>query len=126
MNRTHLMSVFAGNESHTATFYKALNTFINRLPEKRINTQNYFNLLEVPTNLGIAMDTTVNYNMLSASFGNLSKDFSGKYLPLMNVISDNFLTAQLRYQNNVYSNIESVSWNGISLSTYMDPILIRP
>lgn len=123
MNRTHLMSVFAGNESHTATFYKALNTFISRLPEKRINTQNYFNLPEVPTNLGIAMDTTVNYNMLSASFGNLSKDFSGKYLPLMNVISDNFLTAQLRYQNNVYSNIESVSWNGISLSTYMDPYI---
>ena len=123
MNRTHLMSVFAGNESHTATFYKALNTFISRLPEKRINTQNYFNLPEVPTNLGIAMDTTVNYNMLSASFGNLSKDFSGKYLPLMNVISDKFLTAQLRYQNNVYSNIESVSWNGISLSTYMDPYI---
>ncbi len=125
MNRTHLICVFAGNQSHTNSFYKALNTFTNKLPQKKINTQNYSDLPYVPTKLGIAIDTTVNYNMLSSSFGNLSKDFSGKYLPLMNVISDNFLTPQLRYQNNVYSNMESISWNGISLSTYMDPYIDR-
>ncbi len=123
LNRRNLIVVFAGDERGKETFMAQTKQLIENLPEKQIIPQDYSALPEIALTMGIEMDTTMNYNVLCVPFSEMESEFDGKYIPLMQVISENYLTPKLRYQNNVYTNIENVTENGITFITYMDPYI---
>lgn len=123
LSKTNLITQFAGNKNNTNLFYNAMDIITKDLPANKVVKQNYSNLPRPSKSEGFVLDSTIQYNMISASYEDMGTEFNGKYVPLMLALSENYLTPKLRYQNGVYSNIEQVDKNFILMATYYDPLV---
>jgi Zn-dependent M16 (insulinase) family peptidase len=121
LNRTNMIAMFAGNESSIAQYEKAIKSLIDSLPAKAIVPQDY-SLLQTPAQReAIAIDTPVQYNMISATYEDMGTQYSGKYIPIASVISENYITPKIRFGYGAYDNIVNFSATSFMMVSYRDP-----
>lgn len=121
LNRTNMITMFAGNESSIETYEKEIKNLIDSLPAKGINKQDYSVIPGPAGNEGIIMNTPVQYNMISANYENMGTEYSGKFIPLELIIYDNYVTPRIRFGYGAYDNIVSFGKTYFILGSYRDP-----
>lgn len=120
-NRTNMIVIFAGNEKGIRVFEENIGTLTNALPAEVIVPQDYSVLPAPAQKEGIVIDTLVQYNMLSASHDKIGVEYNGKYIPILLMLEDTYLTPVLRYRNGVYTVLSRYSNNALMVLTYRDP-----
>ncbi len=121
LNKTDMIAAFAGNESSIKTFESDINALINALPATKIVPQDYKKLPKPAQREGISIDTTVQYNMISAAHKKTGIDYNGKYIPIALMVNDNYLIPKLRYSNGAYSILSEFNNTSFLILTYRDP-----
>ncbi len=121
LNRTNLTTLFAGSEASIEIHETEIKKFIETLPVNPIVSQDYTQIPLPAHKEGIAMDTPVQYNMISADFEAMGTNFSGKYIPIGLVISENYITPKIRFENGAYDSIANFSNDSFMLVSYRDP-----
>lgn len=121
LNRTNMITMFAGNENSIETYEQEMKKFINSLPAKEIIKQDY-SLIPAPAKReGIILNTNVQYNMISDDYESVGTSFSGKFIPLQLIIKDKYITPQIRFGNGAYDNIVNFDLRWFMLVSYRDP-----
>lgn len=121
LNRTNMITMFSGNESSIGQYEKAIKSLIDALPAKAIVPQNYSKLPVPAQKEAIAIDTSVQYNMISATYKEMGTEYSGKYIPIGSVIYENYITPKIRFGYGAYDNIVNFSSTSFMLVSYRDP-----
>lgn len=121
LNKTNMITMFAGNENSIKKYEGAIKSVIDALPAKTITKQDYSKLPKPALKEGIAIDTPVQYNMISAEYEKMGTTFNGKYIPIGSVINENYITPEIRFGYGAYDNIVNFSQNGFMLISYRDP-----
>ncbi|MGL4799891.1 MAG: insulinase family protein [Cellulosilyticaceae bacterium] len=121
MNKTGLLVEYVGDKDHVAAFKEITMTMLQKLPAQPIEKQDYSSLKSDNKNIAIKVDTPVNYNMIVADTEALGLTYSSKYIPLMKLIEEKYLTPQIRDQNNAYGSMSMFVESGLRLYTYRDP-----
>jgi len=121
VNRTSMIAMFSGNENSIKKYEKAIRDFINELPAKEITAQDYSKLPRPAQREAIALDTSVQYNMISATYEDMGTEYNGKYIPIGSVISENYITPKIRFGYGAYSNIVEFSDIAFLMVSYRDP-----
>jgi len=121
MNKTNMIAAFAGNEDGLKVFEDKLESLTGSLPVKKIVPQDYSVLPKPAQREAVAIDTAVQYNMISASYDQMGVDYNGKYIPIALLVNDIYLTPQLRYVNGVYTVMAEFNSESFIALTYRDP-----
>jgi len=121
LNKTNMIAAFAGNEDGIKIFKNNIKDLTGALPAKEIAAQDYSALPEPARREAISIDTSVQYNMISASYDKMSTGYNGKYFPIALLINDLYLTPQLRYVNGVYTVLAEFNRDAFYTLTYRDP-----
>lgn len=121
MNRTNMITMFAGNESNIQKYEKEVRELIDALPAKPITAQDYTWIPSPAQKEGIAINTPVQYNMISASYEDMGTSYSGKFFPIGLVIAENYTTPKIRFGYGAYDNMVSFSSTSLMLLSYRDP-----
>jgi Zn-dependent M16 (insulinase) family peptidase len=121
LNKTNMVAAFAGNESGIKIFEDNIKSLTDALPAKEIIPQDYSKLPVPARKEAISIDTAVQYNMISASYEDMGTEYNGKYIPIVLMINDIYLTPQLRYNNGVYTVLAEASRDLLMMLTYRDP-----
>lgn len=121
ISRTNMMTLFAGSEDSIEKYEQGMKKFIEALPATAIVAQDYSEIPLPAKKEGIAMDTPVQYNMISADYQGMGTTFSGKYIPIGLVIAENYITPKIRFENGAYDSISNFNNNAFMLVSYRDP-----
>lgn len=121
LNRTNMITMFSGNEDSIKKYEKSIKTLTDALPVKAISAQDYSKLPAPAQREGIAMDTPVQYNMISANYEDMGIEYSGKYIPIGSVINENYITPKIRFGYGAYDNIVDFGVTAFMLVSYRDP-----
>ena len=121
LNRTNMITMFSGNENSIGQYEKAIKSLIDALPAKAIIPQDYSKLTPPAQREAIAIDTTVQYNMISATYEDMGTEYNGKFIPIGSVINENYITPMIRFGYGAYDNIVSFSSTSFMLVSYRDP-----
>ena len=123
-NRTNAVAMFAGNESSIALNRQLADGFLASLDARKIEQAEYD--LPLPEmNEALVIDSSVQYNMLSASYTALGQNgYEGGIDALAGLVTDVFLTPLLRDQYGVYTPYCAAYLSddgGMFIYTYRDP-----
>ena len=121
LNKTNMITAFSGNKNNIKKYEDTIKVITDALPVKGIAKQDYTKIPRPAMREGIAVDSTVQYNMISASYEKMGTAFTGKYLPIQSLINENYTTPKIRFGNGAYGNIENFSSNGFFVASYRDP-----
>ena len=121
LNRTNMITSFAGNKKGIEEFESTIKPFISTLPAKPITVQDYSKLPKPALNEAIALDTSVQYNMISATYDDMGVKDNGKYIPIGLFIADNYITPKIRLEYGAYDNIVNFGGTAFMLVSYRDP-----
>ncbi len=121
INGTNMITLFAGNESNIESYENEMTKLIDVLPVNAITAQDYSKIPAPAKKEGIAIDTPVQYNMISADYDSMGTTFSGKFIPIGLVISENYITPKIRFGYGAYDNIVNFSSSSFMLVSYRDP-----
>ena len=116
-----MITTFAGNKNNIKKYEDTIKVITDALPAKKITKQDYTKIPKPALKEGIAVDSTVQYNMISATYDKLGTTYSGKYLPIGALINENYTTPKIRFGNGAYGNIENFTSNGFYVASYRDP-----
>lgn len=122
LNKNDLIVGYVGNSTKLETLKAQIQSLIKVLPSESIEKADYSQLQQYD-NVGIKIDSTMNYNMLGASYEDLGVELNGKYIPILSIIGENYILPQIRYQNNAYSTLEEAGTYGMYFISYMDPYI---
>ena len=123
-NRTNAVAMFAGNENSIALNRQLADSFLASLDARKIEQAEYD--LPLPEmNEALVIDSSVQYNMLSASYRALGQNgHEGGMDVLAGLVTDVILTPLLRDQYGVYSpncTVYISDDGGMFIYTYRDP-----
>ena len=123
-NRTNAVAMFAGNENSIALNRQLADSFLASLDARKIERAEYD--LPLPEkNEALVIDSSVQYNLLSASYKALGLDGHEAGMDVLaSLVTDVFLTPLLRDQYGVYSPycVVYISGDGgMYIYTYRDP-----
>ena len=123
-NRTNAVAMFAGNENSIALNRQLADGFLASLDARKIEQAEYD--LPLPEmNEALVIDSSVQYNMLSASYRALGQNgHEGGMDVLAGLVTDVVLTPLLRDQYGVYSpncTVYISDDGGMFIYTYRDP-----
>jgi len=121
LNKTNMITTFAGNKNNIKKYEDTIKVIIDALPSKNITKQDYTKIQKPALREGIAVDSNVQYNMISANYEKLGTAFTGKFIPIQSIINENYTTPKIRLGNGAYDNIVYFNTNGFLLSSYRDP-----
>ena len=121
VNKTNMIATFAGNKNNISKFEAAINSVIDALPAKNIVKQDYSKLPKPLVKEAIVMDTSVQYNMVSATYEEMGATFSGKYLPISLIIEDNYILPKIRFGYGAYGGMVNFGASGLIITSYRDP-----
>jgi len=121
LNRTNMITMFAGNESYIEIYEKEMKKLIDALPVKEIARQDYSSIPRPAKKEGIVINTPVQYNMISADYESMGTAFSGKYIPLQLIIYENYITPKIRFGYGAYDNIVNFNTTSFAFISYRDP-----
>lgn len=121
INRANMITLFAGNENSIQLYEQEMKQLMDGLPVKDILSQDYTQIPKPAKKEGIAMNSSVQYNMISSNYEDMGTTYSGKYIPIGLVISENYITPKIRFGYGAYDNIVSFSSNAFMLVSYRDP-----
>jgi len=121
VNKTNMIASFAGNKNNIPKFETAIKSMIDDLPAKSIVKQDYSKLPKPPVKEAIVMDTSIQYNMVSATFEEMGATFSGKYLPISVIVEDNYILPKIRFEYGAYGGMVNFTTEGLYLASYRDP-----
>lgn len=121
LNRTNMITMFAGNENSIEIYENEIKKLIDALPAKAIIKQDYYQIPSPAKREGIAMNTPVQYNMISANYESMGTTYSGKFIPIELVIYENYITPKIRFGFGAYDNIVNFNTTSFMLVSYRDP-----
>ncbi len=121
INKTNMITAFAGNKNNIKKYENTIKLITDALPAQSITKQDYTKIPKPALREGIAVDSTVQYNMIYATYDKMGSEFNGKYIPIGSIINENYTTPKIRLGNGAYGNIEEFSSNGFLLASYRDP-----
>jgi len=121
VNRTNMIAMFSGNKDSIKKYEKAIKAFINELPAKEITAQDYSKLPKPAQREAIILDTSVQYNMISAAYEDMGTEYNGKYIPIGAVINDNYITPKIRFGYGAYSGLVQTNNIAFMIASYRDP-----
>jgi len=121
LNRTNMITLFAGNENSIDIYENEMKNLIDTLPAKEIVKQDYSLIPRPAKREGIIMNTSVQYNMISADYESMGTTYSGKLIPLQLVIYENYITPKIRFGYGAYDNIVNAGTTSFMLVSYRDP-----
>lgn len=121
INKTNMVAVFTGNKNNVSKYEAAIKGLLPLLPGNEIKKQDYSVLPKPDIKEGIALDTAVQYNMVSATYEQMGTEFSGKYLPIGALIGEKYITPAIRFGNGAYDSITNFNTSGFMVASYRDP-----
>ncbi len=121
VNKTNMIATFAGNNNNISKFETGIKSVIDAFPAKSIVKQDYSKVPKPSAKEAIVMDTTVQYNIVSATYEEMGTTFSGKYLPLSTLIEDNYILPKIRFGYGAYGGMVNFGSSGLIVSSYRDP-----
>lgn len=121
VNRTNLISLFAGSEKNIEKYESEVKKLIANLPVNPINKQDYSGIPAPSRREGIVVGTPVQYNMICADYKSMGIEFSGKFIPAGLFIYDNYITPKIRFGYGAYDNLVNFSPSYFIMISYRDP-----
>lgn len=121
INKTNMITAFAGNKNNTKKYEDTIKLLLDALPAQNLPKQQYTKVPKPALREGIAVDSTVQYNVISATYDKIGTKFNGKFIPLQLLINENYTTPNIRLRNGAYGTIEDFSLEGFLLASYRDP-----
>lgn len=121
INKTNMITMFAGNEKSIGTYESEVKKLIDLLPAKNIIEQDYSQIPAPSAREGIVLNSSVQYNMISADYERVGTVYSGKYIPIGLFIAENYITPKIRFGYGAYDNIVNFGSNSFMLVSYRDP-----
>lgn len=121
LNKTNMITMFAGNEGNIEIYENEMTKLFDVLPAKTIIPQDYLQIPAPAQKEGIAMNTSVQYNMLASDYKRMGTVFSGKFIPIGLVITEKYITPKIRFGYGAYDNIVNFSSTNFMLISYRDP-----
>lgn len=121
LNKTNMITAFAGNKNNIKKYEDSIKIITDALPAKNITKQDYTKIPRPALREGIAVDSTVQFNMISANYEKMGTTYTGKFIPIQSVINEKYTTPKIRFGGGAYDNIVSFSSNGFLVSSYRDP-----
>ncbi len=121
LSKDNIITAYAGNKAGIDIYEKNIGNLVNALNSNKLQSQDY-SILPVPaTSEAIVVNSTVQYNMMSANYEKMGTQFSGKFLPIGKYIYDSYLTPQIRFIGGAYDSIYSFTEKGFFVMSYRDP-----
>lgn len=121
LNKTNMITTFSGNKNNIKKYEDTIRVITDELPSKNITKQDYSKLPKPALREGIAVDSSVQYNMISATYEKMGTTFNGKFIPIQALINENYTTPKIRFGNGAYDNIVNFSTKGFLVASYRDP-----
>lgn len=121
LNRTNMITMFAGNQNNIETYEKEMKKLIDALPAKETEKQDYSKIPVPAKREAVIMNTSVQYNMISADYESMGTAYSGKFIPLGSLIYEKFVTPKIRFGYGAYDNIVNFDQSAFMLISYRDP-----
>ncbi|NLN65895.1 MAG: peptidase M16 [Clostridiaceae bacterium] len=121
LNKTNMITMFTGNESNIGKYEEEVGKLLDTLPAKAIVAQDYTQIPAPARKEGITINTAVQYNMISADYESMGTTYSGKFIPIALVISENYITPRIRFGYGAYDNIVNFSSTSFMMISYRDP-----
>lgn len=121
LNKKGLITAFTGKKIDIVKYESLIKKMTDTIPSKNIVKQDYSKLPKPAKREGLAIDSTVQYNMIYSDYKNMGTEFSGKYIPIGAVINENYTTPKIRFGYGAYDNIVNFNDDGFLLSSYRDP-----
>lgn len=121
--RTNAVSLYAGSRDSMAAQSKAIRAFWNALPETGGTPADRSDLPLPGRSEAVVVDAAVQYNLVAASLEELGLEPSGKLTVLAGLVSDQYLTPQMRHVVGAYGADAVFSEDGLMLTTFRDPSL---
>jgi Zn-dependent M16 (insulinase) family peptidase len=121
LNKTNMVTIFAGNSNNIKKYKDKIKIVTDALPKNTISRQDYSKLPKPALREGIAIDSTVQYNIASADYQKLGTNFNGKLLPMQALIEQNYITPKIRFGYGAYAGFVSFSQYGFLIVSYRDP-----
>ena len=126
LNKTNMITMFTGNESNIGKYEEEVGKLLDTLPAKAIVAQDYTQIPAPARKEGITINTAVQYNMISADYESMGTTYSGKFIPIALVISENYITPRIRFGYGAYDNIVNFSSTSFMMISYRDPNIRKP
>ncbi len=119
-NRQNATILFAGNEEGISGFDAYIDTLFEGIPAAPIEKAAY--AFEAPAKReALVVDSTVQYNLTFAPLSQLGLEYTGKLIPLNQLIFDAYLTPEIRHGIGAYGIINIMDKRGILFCSYRDP-----
>lgn len=123
LNKTNMITTYAGSAYGIKQYESKITAITKGLKSEAIVRQDYSVIPKPSKHEGIELNTSVQYNMISAAYDQMGISYDGKYLPIRLYIQDNYTTPKIRFQNGAYANILSVLPNALYVLSYRDPCI---
>ncbi|MCL1874954.1 MAG: insulinase family protein [Synergistaceae bacterium] len=113
--------MFAGNAEGIETFEKNAGVLLGHLTEGVAPVANLSSLQKPQDTEGMVIDASVQYNLAFAAYGDIGLRYSGKLLPIAEILADAYLTPTVRYTIGAYSCWSLADRHGLVFVSYRDP-----
>ncbi|MCL2153518.1 MAG: insulinase family protein, partial [Oscillospiraceae bacterium] len=113
--------MFAGNAEGIDVFGENANTLLGYLSDEPVTAASLSSIPRPAESEGLIVETSVQYNVAFATYDEIGLKYSGKLLPIMEILSDAYLTPTIRYTLGAYSCWALSSRHGLGFISYRDP-----
>jgi hypothetical protein len=121
-NKQNASSVFVGSEEAINRYQSASKKFFELIPyEERTDAKRAYAVPE--GNEAFIIGSDVNYNMVCADLELAKTRADGALFVTQNIVDDQLLIPQLRYNKGAYGAVEGLDETGIRIACYQDPQL---
>lgn len=120
-NKKNAVLLFAGNKNNIDTYEKNIEVLTDSLKYQEFVPQDYSLIPPPASSEGIIVNSSVQYNMMSANYEKMGTKYSGKFLPIGKLIYDGYLTPKIRFGNGAYDNLINFNEDIFFMLSYRDP-----
>jgi Zn-dependent M16 (insulinase) family peptidase len=121
MFKDGVVIMFSGNSEGIDVFEKNANTLLSHLQEDPVIAANLSSIPRPAESEGLIVESSVQYNIAFATLDEIGLEYSGKLIPLMEILSDAYLTPTVRYTIGAYGCWSMSSRHGLGFLSYRDP-----
>lgn len=121
MSKYGVVVMFAGNDEGIEIFEKNEGDLLGYLKDGQPPSADLSSIPKPQDTEGMVIDASVQYNLAFAAYDDINLKYSGKLLPIAEILSDTYLTPTVRYTIGAYSCWSLADRHGLAFISYRDP-----
>jgi len=113
--------MFAGNDQGIGTFEENANTLLSHLTDEPASAADLNHIPRPADTEGVVIEASVQYNVAFAAHDEIGLYFSGKLLPLAEILNATYLLPVVRDTNGAYGCWALANRHGVAFISFRDP-----